>query len=649
MSLEKVNIELKEANIKLEDLKLETLNTNEFLNLATDTFSEKLTELINFFKGSSLKELEQKREERAYQEKLLAALESRKLKVPTEKKKEAESSLGGVGALIAGLIGTTIGVIKGWISAMKSFYKLLTPQSIMNLASDAFKGIKTIFEGVKTSIANQVKTISTALSTGLAKFISLFDSFKDMKVTGVFSAIGEKLKAFIKIFTDAGAIIKNMLSGPVGMIGEMFASIGNYIKSFGAMIGKVAGIVSKIFAPLLIIMTIWDTVKGAIEGFEKEGIIGGIKGAITGFFNSLIFGPLDMIKDAIAWVLGMFGFDKAKEILKTFSFADTFTKIVEALFFPFQWLQDNVMEMVDMAKNFFSDKLKSIKAFFGIGGEEKEQELKTAEARRKRVEGAQAVAIDPKTGLPVTMSSTTNGISDPERAKAELVKAGLKPMSDEERKVYEEELKKEESIKRKDLEDFKGAPKIGDVIPDILDSMFGIITQAKDWIIAKFESAAKFVADVMPNIDVVKEFLKSVLRNVLPIADSGKKWYDVGNLVSKAIPNSVYKFAGIDPKTGALTEEPKVDAAGAQQIIAPSVSRNEQMTREMAQSQEEQQILRDQAAAGAGGSILSQSSTVNNMTNNNTTVVKPSPSATRVPQAASDMFYTQMGYGYAAP
>ena len=111
----------------------------------------------------------------------------------------------------------------------------------------------------------------------------------------------------------------------------------------------------------------------------------------------------------------------------------------------------------------------------------------------------------------------------------------------------------------------------------------------------------------------------------------------------------MYKFAGIDPKTGALTEEPKVDAAGAQQIIAPSVSRNEQMTREMAQSQEEQQILRDQAAAGAGGSILSQSSTVNNMTNNNTTVVKPSPSATRVPQAASDMFYTQMGYGYAAP
>ena len=70
--------------------------------------------------------------------------------------------------------------------------------------------------------------------------------------------------------------------------------------------------------------TLWDTVKGAIAGFEEGGIVGGISGAIKGFFNSLITAPLDMLKDAVAWVLDLFGFENAAKVLDSFSFTDTF-------------------------------------------------------------------------------------------------------------------------------------------------------------------------------------------------------------------------------------------------------------------------------------------------------------------------------------
>jgi hypothetical protein len=65
-----------------------------------------------------------------------------------------------------------------------------------------------------------------------------------------------------------------------------------------------------------------------IEGFEKEGIVGAIAGAVTGLFNSLIFGPLDMLKSAIAWVLGKFGFENAEKELNSFSFSEMFTNLI---------------------------------------------------------------------------------------------------------------------------------------------------------------------------------------------------------------------------------------------------------------------------------------------------------------------------------
>ena len=78
-------------------------------------------------------------------------------------------------------------------------------------------------------------------------------------------------------------------------------------------------------------MTLFDTIKGAFEGAAEGGIVGAIAGAIKGLFNSLIFGPLDMIKGAISWVLGFFGMDRASAMLDSFSFADLFSSLIDGI------------------------------------------------------------------------------------------------------------------------------------------------------------------------------------------------------------------------------------------------------------------------------------------------------------------------------
>ena len=126
-------------------------------------------------------------------------------------------------------------------------------------------------------------------------------------------------------------MIGGFISKFVGIINEVSSVAINIIKYLGEFAGVfkfVSGIVSKLALPLFVIMTVWDTVKGAIEGFEKEGIVGGIKGAVLGFFNSLIFGPLDMLKYAAAWVLKQFGFEDAAKVLESFSFVTIFSDII---------------------------------------------------------------------------------------------------------------------------------------------------------------------------------------------------------------------------------------------------------------------------------------------------------------------------------
>ena len=126
----------------------------------------------------------------------------------------------------------------------------------------------------------------------------------------------------------------------VGSIKDFFSGIGAYFDDFAKVFGAVSKIVTKIAFPLQIIMGLWDTVKGAMEGYEKEGIFGAIQGGITGLINGVFMSFFDLIKDGISWILGAIGFDDAEKFLDSFTFSDLFSSLMDKIFHPIRTLQE---------------------------------------------------------------------------------------------------------------------------------------------------------------------------------------------------------------------------------------------------------------------------------------------------------------------
>ena len=253
---------------------------------------------------------------------------------PAGDEESAFKKLGKLGKVLALVLGSLIGLISAQLKTIALFAKAFTPARLQVQIRAMFRGLTGTVKGFGTSI-------KAGFSNLLKPLTGIFKS------TGGASALGktpQTLKTFMKgltvlfkPFVELGKMLKSTVTsvsksvGIFSRISGFFKSIGSAIARFGSAVGAVAKVASKVFLPLLIIITLFDTIKGALAGFAEGGIIGGIAGAVKGLFNSLIFGPLDMLKGAVAWVLGMFGFDKAAEMLNSFSFASMFSKLIDGI------------------------------------------------------------------------------------------------------------------------------------------------------------------------------------------------------------------------------------------------------------------------------------------------------------------------------
>ena len=118
----------------------------------------------------------------------------------------------------------------------------------------------------------------------------------------------------------------------------MFSAIGNSVTSVAAMgaeggvIGKILGFakgfgatLGKLFLPITIVIGVFDSITGFIDGFkESEGnnilskFIDGIGGGLGKLTGNLLGIPLDLLKSGVSWIVGAMGFDKAEEFLDSF-------------------------------------------------------------------------------------------------------------------------------------------------------------------------------------------------------------------------------------------------------------------------------------------------------------------------------------------
>lgn len=341
-----------------------------------------------------------------------------------------DGGLGGWLGVFAAALGAVAGAMSAHIKSIKYFAQLgarlieaFTPDLIINKVR---KALASFLAGISMSYDLLKVTITEKFSSVIKFFDNVIEGVKDAFKFIKESKFGKLIGNLISIIDSAAQPFVEMFKTVGGFFGE-----SKWMKSVGEIFSKFAGtfktfftIAEKVFLPVTIVMTIWDTVKGAIEGFEKDGIVGGIAGAIKGLFNSLIFGPIDMIKDATAWIMGIFGFDEAKKTLESFSLEKMFSSFVDMIFSPvetFKKIMGKFNEFLSSFKGFtipeFSftipviNKKVSIGPFKPFGEADKQNNDTTGSSVDSSVSANNSSSITASSVAPAASTASSNIVS----------------------------------------------------------------------------------------------------------------------------------------------------------------------------------------------------------------------------------------------
>ncbi|CAB5221632.1 hypothetical protein UFOVP240_221 [uncultured Caudovirales phage] len=232
-----------------------------------------------------------------------------------------------------------------------------------------FEGAVEFFKGIfgeGTGIGKVIAAIKTSVTNFLAPIAESFTSMVEYSgkvITAIRTSVGAFMSSISEGFAVMGeasgpiskaiSFVKSSIAGVMeffGGFGTFFAEIGGKMELFSKLFGAVSKVVSKIAYPLMVVMAVWDTIKGAMAGWEEGGLVGAIGGAIKGLFNSLIGGVLDMIKGAISWIAGALGFTAVEDFLDSFSFEDLFSDFVDAVLFIPKKIQEFIMSPIETLK-----------------------------------------------------------------------------------------------------------------------------------------------------------------------------------------------------------------------------------------------------------------------------------------------------------
>lgn len=192
--------------------------------------------------------------------------------------------------------------------------------------------IAAIAEMIGGKVKQWVEGISSILTVYRKKIITALEAAWD----------GFKGLSFVKTMKN-WAPIKGLIS--------FFETVGDLLKPFEPMLTAVmktgGALIKRILWPVTVIMGLADTVKGAMEGYDKAGIGGAILGGIGGLFNSIIGSVLDLLKDTASWMLEKLGFDDVSKWLDSFNIE----KVLADTIFDLTWWKETVVDWVsDMMK-----------------------------------------------------------------------------------------------------------------------------------------------------------------------------------------------------------------------------------------------------------------------------------------------------------
>lgn len=336
----------------------------------TSTLEKQTTILQNMLKVmTSQAQLQEKQDKLGKAGKDVGEVEPSKEKTEKVKKEQGETNnilllafkgLTGLGlslAAIASSVGITAGLILGQVRAFQAFFPRTTAA-----ISSSFANIVTSFT---ETFRNTISRLNTRITTVFSDFGNWIRGLLSTARTGInrlgiigrlftsaIMGIANSIRSIANVFTAVAKTIGTAVRTAAGISGR-FSGILRLLRSFGSVVTSVARVVGRMFAPIVVVITAFDTIRGAIDGFTEGGILGGLQGAIDGFFTSLVTKPLDLVKDVVAWVVGKFGFDETSEVIRSFSFTELFTSLTGVIF-------DNIKSAITWVKTLFTDPVEAL-------------------------------------------------------------------------------------------------------------------------------------------------------------------------------------------------------------------------------------------------------------------------------------------------
>lgn len=253
--------------------------------------------------------------------------------------------------------------------------------SVTTVIDDMIKPIRNIFRNFTvgftrigtnaTGIVDDVlkmedfSTLAAKIGAGLKTAIMtpinfLFGSFKTADTASDFATIGNQISEFFKPIKSLFSVGEGSFFGKmVSTLKSAFSFLGEG-STFMKVAGSLGRIIGRLAWPITVIMGVVDAVTGAFSGFTNEdGTIGdkllaGLKGGIAGLFKGLIGAPLDLIKSAVSWIIGKFGFKDAEKTLDSFSFTDLIHNLVMS---PIEILKRAINSIIDGIAGFLDDSI----------------------------------------------------------------------------------------------------------------------------------------------------------------------------------------------------------------------------------------------------------------------------------------------------
>jgi hypothetical protein len=330
----KILSELKKINTSLN------VGLNKNIVKMTKAIENSTSTLAGFIKGSrkqvppqTKNDLSQQDiEDKDYKTQELHLLEEIRDTLRIKEKRKEESELPTWLKILGAAVAAAVAALKSWAKLVRNLVDAFLPEKLKARISESFnkwfKGLLKDFKLAKTQISDFFKPVSDVFKSVADKLKKAFTFKEESYIGKIIKAFKNGFKYIGDTFNSAVKLVRAFSKlNFVSSITEFFGQISK----FGKYFAKIGMRFARIFEPLAIIIGVFTTISKTIEGYKTKGIVGGIGGFLKGVVGSIILGFFDLVKDISAWVIGLFGFDKAKAFLNSFSFEKMYDDMIDKI------------------------------------------------------------------------------------------------------------------------------------------------------------------------------------------------------------------------------------------------------------------------------------------------------------------------------